>query len=221
MIWSLKSSGLMFFVSKSWILENFSTRVQSELRRVPLRLGTTNTSWDLQLGFAIFLLVSRIDSRSQTWWRSFRLALAVHHQIHRSCFCCRWAIVRGCFLTSFRHCTNKNALSILRKFLRWLQEYIEKIRILNKHRRWFHSPLEKLPLVGMSASWFMVVACLIWIFGSESVLSNNQSRATLWVLDTRLIVGLRSLIIILITASLSSKKYNWDSPWEECVLVGA
>ena len=36
--------------------------------------------------------------------------------------------------------------------------------------------------------------------------SNNQSRATLWVLETCLIVGLLSLMVILIIASLSSKK---------------
>ena len=36
----------------------------------------------------------------------------------------------------------------------------------------------------------------------------KQTRATLWVLDTCLIVGLLPLIIILITASLSSKTYN-------------
>ena len=37
------------------------------------------------------------------------------------------------------------------------------------------------------------------------ILSNSQSAATLWVLDTCLIVGLLPLMIILITASLSSK----------------
>ena len=42
----------------------------------------------------------------------------------------------------------------------------------------------------------------------NSVKQPNQSKATLWVLDTCLIVGLRPLIIILITASLSSKTYN-------------
>ena len=52
------------------------------------------------------------------------------------------------------------------------------------------------------------------------ILSNNQSRATLWVLDTCLTVGLCPLVIILITASLSSKMYTWYSPWEERVLVG-
>ena len=46
------------------------------------------------------------------------------------------------------------------------------------------------------------------IFGSKLILSNNQSRAALWIHETCLIVGLRPLIIILITASLSSKTYN-------------
>ena len=40
---------------------------------------------------------------------------------------------------------------------------------------------------------------------------NNQSKATLWVLETCLIVGLRPLMIILITASLSSNTYNTAS----------
>ena len=44
--------------------------------------------------------------------------------------------------------------------------------------------------------------------GSKLILSNDQSRASLWVRETCLIVGLRPLIIILITASLSSKTYN-------------
>ena len=46
--------------------------------------------------------------------------------------------------------------------------------------------------------------------------SNSQSRATLWVLETCLIVGLLPLMIILITASLSSNKHNkasWRADW--------
>ena len=66
----------------------------------------------------------------------------------------------------------------------------------------------KLSLVSMSASWFLVSMCLIWIVGSKLTLSSNQSRATLWVLETCLIVGLLPLIFILFTASLSSKTYN-------------
>ena len=46
---------------------------------------------------------------------------------------------------------------------------------------------------------------LIWILDSKLILSNDRSNGTLWVLDTCLIVGLRPLIIILMTASLSSK----------------
>ena len=66
----------------------------------------------------------------------------------------------------------------------------------------------KLPLVNVSASWGLVSMYRIWILGSRSILSNNQPKATLWVLDTCLTVGLRPFIIILITASLSSKTYN-------------
>ena len=63
----------------------------------------------------------------------------------------------------------------------------------------------QLPLVSMSASWCLVSMYLVSILGSTLILSNNQSRATLWVLDTCLIVGLLPLIIILIKASLFSK----------------
>ena len=52
---------------------------------------------------------------------------------------------------------------------------------------------------------------LIWILGSRLIRSNNQSRATLWVLETCLIVGLLPLIIILIRTSLSSNTYNKTS----------
>ena len=45
-------------------------------------------------------------------------------------------------------------------------------------------------------------------FGSKFILSNNQSRATLWVRETCLIAGLRPLIIILITASWSQKRHT-------------
>ena len=67
----------------------------------------------------------------------------------------------------------------------------------------------------MSASWFLVSMYLIWILGSKLILSNKQSRANLWVLETCLIVGLLPFMIILITASLSSKMYNKASLREE------
>ena len=81
--------------------------------------------------------------------------------------------------------------------------------MLNKYNRWFHSSRVKFPLVRMSASWFSVSMYLIWIFGS-------RSSATLWVLETCLIVGLLPLMIILITASLSWNTYNkasWCEDW--------
>ena len=72
--------------------------------------------------------------------------------------------------------------------------------MLNKWRRLFHSSRVKIAFVNMSASWCWVSTYLIRIFGSRLILSNNQARATLWVLDTCLIVGLLPLMIILITA---------------------
>ena len=66
---------------------------------------------------------------------------------------------------------------------------------------------------------FFVSTCLIWISCSKLILSNNQSSATLWVLDTCLIVGLLPLVIISITVSLSSKICNWASHWEELAFV--
>ena len=57
---------------------------------------------------------------------------------------------------------------------------------------------------------------LISILESRIIRSNNQSSATLWVLETCLIVGLLPLMIILITASLSSNTYSkafWRADW--------
>ena len=73
----------------------------------------------------------------------------------------------------------------------------------------------EISLVSMSVSWFLVSMYLIWILGSNLILSNNQSRATLWALETCHIVGLLIFIIILITASLSSKMYKKASLREE------
>ena len=61
---------------------------------------------------------------------------------------------------------------------------------------------------------------LIWILGSKLILSNNQSRAALWVRETCLIVGLRPLTIIFLSASLSSKTHNIALEPESIVLDG-
>ena len=83
--------------------------------------------------------------------------------------------------------------------------------MLKRCNKLCHSLRVKLPFVRMSASWFWDSTYSIWIFASKFILSNNQSRATLWVRDTCLVVGLLPLTIIFITASLSSKMYNCDS----------
>ena len=83
-----------------------------------------------------------------------------------------------------------------------------------------HSSHVKLSFVKMFASSFWDSTYLIWTFGSRLILSNNQSRATRWVRDTCLIVGLLPLMIIFITASLSSKMYNCNSFSERCAFEG-
>ena len=85
--------------------------------------------------------------------------------------------------------------------LKWLMS--------NKHKRWFHSPRVKFPLVSMSASWFLVSMYLIWFFwvqidSIEQPIKSNSvgsgKHVSLWDSFT--------LIVILITASLSSNTYN-------------
>ena len=83
---------------------------------------------------------------SQTWWGSFLLVLAAHHQIPRSCcetsslhwpwhhqfgrssFCAIGdPITRGCVLTSFRHGKpiTRRSVAWERKLLKWLPECVE------------------------------------------------------------------------------------------------
>ena len=165
----------------------------------------------------LVVFIHRIDWTSRSVWRYTLFALALQHQTGRSGFAIEDPSLEVV------SCPRFDMAPITRRSLnleKWLPKYVEKHMMLNKHKKWFHSFLDKLPLVGMSASCFLVSTYLIWILGSKLTLSNNQSRATLWVLDTCLNVGLRPLMIILITASLSSKMYNWDSPWQERVLVG-
>ena len=89
----------------------------------------------------------------------------------------------------------------------WMQQIELKWLMLNKWRRLFHSSRVKFPLSMCLRVGAWVSTSLIRIFGSRLVLSNNQSRATLWVLDTCLVVRLLPLMI---TASLSSKTYRTE-----------
>ena len=127
---------------------------------------------------------------------------------HQTWLCFRrWrAFSRSRLLASFRDCV------LLSNRIRIVVENVAKMasRIhrethnLDKNRRCFHSFLEILSFGNKSIGWFVVSTYLIWI------LSNNQSRATLWVLDMCLIVGFRPLIIILMTnATLLEKDVCW------------
>ena len=71
--------------------------------------------------------------------------------------------------------------------------------------------LKMIPFVTREISLAQYVGKFVFgvdVFDLDFVRSNNQSSATLWVLETCLIVGLLPFIIILITASLSSNTYN-------------
>ena len=72
----------------------------------------------------------------------------------------------------------------------------------------FHSSRVKFSLDQYVCELVFGVDELDLDFGSKLIRSNNQSRATLWVLEKCLIVGLLPLMIVLITASLSFNTYN-------------
>ena len=80
------------------------------------------------------------------------------------------------------------------------QRKLFELRMLmwSRWRKCVQSSRVKLPFVDVSVSWCLVSMYLIWILGSKLILSNNQWRATLWVLETCLIVGLLPFMIILI-----------------------
>ena len=98
-------------------------------------------------------------------------------QVHRRrlCSCILFAIV----------------LVQLVKLKFWEQQSKLKWLMLNRWRRLFCSSRVKFRFLHMSASWCFVTTYSIWISGTRLILSNNQSRATQWVLDACLIVGLR------------------------------
>ena len=72
-----------------------------------------------------------------------------------------------------------------------------------------HKTAEKEPLVNRSASWSFVLTYCINIPGSLCIVSKSQSRLTLCVRWTCLIFGDRRLIVIFITASLSSRTITY------------
>ena len=176
-----------------------------------LLFRTSDVRWNITL---IQHVILRAIRSTRILWRVFLCAQEFPwHQTH-------WSRFRHC--RAFFRRASWALLDMTLCFLferKWLQENIEKFTMLKIEIRWCHTSRVKLLWVNIPASWVLVSTYLIWIWGSKLILSNSQSNATLWVPDTCLIVGLLTLRIILITASLSSKMYNWDSPWENFAFV--
>ena len=184
----------------------FSCRLAGEYPTSDLESGRTSFLDAIRLLF-FFIGIHLIDQRSQTSLRDFTTPRIARHQAW-SRFRHRRASFEVVFWPLFDMALCFVTWSSERKSLKWQQEHIEKLIMLNKRRMWFHSSLEKLPLVNMSASCFLVSTYLIWILGSKLILSNNQSDATLWFLETCLIVGLRLLIFILITLFRNERDFR-------------
>ena len=122
------------------------------------------------------------------------------HQMHRSRF-------RHCrtFFSSLGH---ETLLSVWKKVAARRHWEIHDIQ-----QTW-----KMVPLIMCEASFGEHVRKLILV-STCLFLSNNNTNATLWVLDTCLIVGLLPLMTIFITASLTSQINNRSSNWASFAFV--
>ena len=94
---------------------------------------------------------------------------------------------------------------------KWLQENIEKLMRLNERRIWFQSTGVKLLFVNMSASsFFFMSTFLIWILGPNWFCQTTNQVQLCGFGDTCLTVGFVPSMIILNTASLSSRNVKHD-----------
>ena len=91
--------------------------------------------------------------------------------------------------------------------------------MFNNPTRWSHSSREKLTSVSMSASWFLMSTDLIRISGSKLTLSNNQSSATLWFLDTCLNRRTSQFDDHFDHCFVVLKNVQLALHWEECAFV--
>ena len=80
---------------------------------------------------------------------------------------------------------------------------------LNKHKKWFHSSRMKFPLVQMSASWFLESTYLFESCGRKWFcrIASQEQLCGSWKHVT--LSGFFLFMVILITASLSLKMYNF------------
>ena len=140
--------------------------------------------------------------RAHWTWRRHERRRPGNKIHHWSRFCCD-SLFSRILLRSFRHCIRANCRTEMAKY--WTSTTND-----STHHAW------NFLWSNCQRTWFLVSMYLIWIFGSRLIRSNNQSSATLWVLETCLIVGLLPFMIILISASLSSNTYNkpsWREDW--------
>ena len=77
-------------------------------------VGVSPVFWGWANSFS-FVVIPRIDQRCRTLWRDFLFALTVLHQIGASGFCHPRAFFWIGLLSSFRHGTRHNRLSVLRE----------------------------------------------------------------------------------------------------------
>ena len=105
-----------------------------------------------------------------------------------------------------------------RKLLKWLQENIEKLIKIEQTRKTVPFVTRKTPHSQHVSKLVLMSTYLIWIFGSKlieqpnkrnSVGSGNTSHCRASSLEKTSWWQLH----------LSSKMYNWDSSYKECVLV--
>ena len=87
--------------------------------------------------------------------------------------------------------------------------------MLTRKWRLHQSSRVKLPSVNKSASWFLMSTYLFGMLGDPKWLCQTTNLTQLYGFW----IGLRPLMTILITASLSSKIYNCASHWEELAIV--
>ena len=131
----------------SWMLvEHYLVDSLEKIRRLNLS-RVAPISWMLVRHLS-FIGIHWIDQRSPTSWRDVLAPRIARHQTW-SRFGHRRAFVRSGLLTSFWHSALFSNL-IVRKSLKWLQEYLEKLIMLHKRRKWFH------------ASWQIVCHLFSW-----------------------------------------------------------
>ena len=223
-IWCEMNRGLStWIISDRRYLEKVFWNLRQKLHLAEeapvLDLKTNVLIWDLILWNSNFALSIWLSSprtsfltlhETELWSNSWRPGLLEAPASFGEVCCAQEVPWHQTHRSRLHHCSNFSSPALLSSLGPDTMLSVRKKMAAGKHREIFDVrpsktmipfiTCKKLPLASMSASWF-----LIWIWCPNWLSSNHQSSATLQVLDTCLIVGLLPLMIILITASLSSK----------------